>query len=171
LSAIPNKFLAMCCRKEGAPKPDRELYSGKGYDSTQPNVFYFASPYTAKSVLLQEERYLKAVLAAAELGERGFCLIEPIGMSHHSAKIATLPTGYAYWQRRDRAFIECGKGVIVLDIDGWFNSVGVTDEIHYAFEIGKRVWMYKTDFEGNSSFMELDRNSYLAAKREQAARG
>lgn len=156
--------------KEGIPTPD--TFDDTQQVPEQPAVYYFASPYTAKTTLLKEERYLKAVLAAAELGEQGYCLIEPIGMSHHSAKVASLPTGYDYWKRRDRAFIAHSDGVIVLMIDGWLESVGVSDEIAYAFEIGKPVFMYYTAFDGHhNKLCELDKDRYFRSKAKSPRQG
>lgn len=133
----------------------------------KPAVYYLASPYSSNSAYVREERYLKALFAGAELIEKGFCLIEPIGMSHHTSKVGGTPTGYDYWKTRDRAFIDHSDGVIVLMIDGWFESVGVTDEIHYAFEQGKEVYMYITNLKGHNEFMQLDRDSYIQAQLER----
>lgn len=104
-------------------------------------IWYLASPYSHKSKILMHRRYLQALRCGANLTKLGFTLLEPIAMSHNQAKVADLPTGYEYWQSRDRQFIEVSAGVLVLNIDGWDSSRGVTDEIHYALSLGKPVYL------------------------------
>lgn len=134
------------------------------WDPKRPHVYYFASPYSSSHIYTSEMRYTKALIAAGELHNRGYCLIEPIGMSHHTAKVCNLPTGYEHWKTRDRAFIDHSDGLIVLTIEGWFQSVGVTDELQYAFATGKPVWMYETDFKGVSRFTVLDKETFIQIK-------
>lgn len=103
-------------------------------------LFYLASPYSHKCKIIKEYRYFLVAAAAAELYQAGFNLLEPIGSGHPIAIRYDLPQGYEYWQKRDRLMIERSDGVIVLTIPGWAESVGVTDEIKYAKELGKPVY-------------------------------
>lgn len=103
-------------------------------------LFYLASPYSHKNTIIKEYRYFLVAAAAAELYQAGFNLLEPIGSGHPIAIRYDLPQGYEYWQKRDRLMIERSDGVIVLTIPGWAESVGVTDEVKYAKELGKPVY-------------------------------
>jgi hypothetical protein len=145
------------------PHPRPNVYFEQG----RPNVYYFASPYSAPDVYTREKRYIQALMAAGELHKMGYCLIEPIGMSHHTAKVCALPTGYDHWKSRDRAFIDHSDGIIVLNIPGWVESVGVSDEIKFAFANNKPVWLYETTFKGQplyGNFTRLDGTTYTALK-------
>lgn len=109
----------------------------------QPNtdeVYYLASPYSHPDPVIKEMRYTIVTAIGAALSLAGFLTIEPIGASHPVAKTFKLPTGYEFWKRRDRALISHSDGVIVAMMDGWQESVGVTDEIQFAESIGKPVY-------------------------------
>ncbi len=103
-------------------------------------VYYFASPYTSPSDYIREQRYLDVVKVATDLINQGFTLIEPIAMSHHHAQRFGLPSGYDFWKKRDRTFIERCDAVLVCMLDGWKESIGVNDEIQYARTLGKPVF-------------------------------
>lgn len=115
------------------------------FDVPVEGLYYLASPYSHPDPLVKELRYLLITRIAAELFNQGYALVEPIGSSHPVAKQFKLPTGYEYWQARDRSMISKCDGVIVAKLPGWRESVGVTDEIHYAKEIGKPVYYLNVD--------------------------
>ena len=104
------------------------------------NLYYFASPYSDPDPYIRERRYIDTIKIATELIHLGFILLEPIAMSHHHAQRFGLPSGYAFWKSRDRKFIERSDAIIVCQLHGWDKSVGVTDEIEYAQELGKPVY-------------------------------
>lgn len=104
-------------------------------------VIYLAQPYTHPDPLIREQRYHKALTVEANILRRGgVCVINPIGMCHELSKTHKLPTGYEYWQERDRTLIERSDETWVLMMDGWRESVGVTDEINYTRELGKPIY-------------------------------
>lgn len=143
--------------------------SFKGAPDPKAGLWYLASPYSAPDAYTRENRYMQVMYAGGELITKGFMLIEPITMTHHTAKLFKLPPGYEYWKARDRAFIDACQGLIVLLIPGWFESVGVSDEIEHAFLNNKPVYLYQTNFNGNAEFMQLDEASYYTTKTERAA--
>lgn len=102
-------------------------------------LYYLASPYSHEDSMVRECRYLAVDFAAVALIRRGIRLIEPISMCHQKSLKTNLPTGYGYWQRRDRGFVELCDGIIVLKTKGWKDSIGVTDELEYAKKLGKEV--------------------------------
>lgn len=119
------------------------------YPNPDKGMWYLASPYSTPKVEgrdildLKEERHEAVQKAGAELYGKGYCLYEPIASSHFKALKYSLPGTYEYWMKRDRAAIDSCVGVIVLDIEGWMESTGVTDEIAYAKELGKPVWLVR----------------------------
>ncbi len=64
-----------------------------------------------------------------------FC---PIAHSHPLVEHG-LPTGWAFWERWDQAFLERCDAVVVLMLDGWESSVGVQAEIRIGTELGKPI--------------------------------
>lgn len=103
-------------------------------------LYYLASPYSHPDKKVMQERYELINLIAVRLIERGYNLIEPIAMCHEKSKKYTLPTGYEYWKSRDRLLVSRCDGIMVAKMDGWKESVGVTDEIYYAKLLGMPVY-------------------------------
>lgn len=106
----------------------------------QGKLYYLASPYSSPDPVVKEMRYTVICAIGAVLHNMGYALIEPIASSHPVAQKFQLPTGYEFWQNRDRLMIDHSDGVIVAMMQGWEQSVGVTDEIAYAESIGKPVY-------------------------------
>jgi len=97
---------------------------------------YLAIPYTHEDEKVREYRAKIAdtIFAAMMLGGR--LIYSPISSSHHIAVNYDLPNLWNYWERLDKCFIAHCKRVIVVTLDGWKESVGVTAEIEYAKELG-----------------------------------
>lgn len=111
-----------------------------GLPPAKGKIYYLASPYSSDDPLIKEMRYVMVCAFSAALHNEGYNLIEPIGASHPIAKTFDLPTGYDYWKERDRLMIDKSDGVIVCQLNGWNQSVGVTDEIEYAITNNKPVF-------------------------------
>lgn len=104
----------------------------KNLKLSKKKVYYLASPYTHDESFVRELRYMAVNFAAAELIKKGYQLFEPIASCHYKSRTVDLPSGYAYWKKRDRKYIEKSDGLIVLTIQGWRESIGVKDEIKHA---------------------------------------
>lgn len=135
-------------------------------DLNKTDVFYLASPYSTPMPEhldlpenesgrnnIKDYRHEQVQRAGAQLMEKGVFLIEPIASSHFKAMNYNLPGNYAYWKDRDRRFIDIAHGTIVLLMNGWDQSVGVTDEIEYTKSLGKPV--YGLSFNDNVIGVEL----------------
>lgn len=108
-------------------------------------LYYLASPYSHQNKLVMNIRYEIVIYAASRLTAEGFRLLEPIAMCHEQSSRYELPQGYEFWKTRDRSFIDLCDAVMVLTIPGWEESVGVTDEIEYAYSLGKDVFYLSID--------------------------
>lgn len=100
---------------------------------------YLASPYSHPSPCVRINRWNAVCRAAGELMNAGNIVFSPIAHSHPIAVQCDLPTGWDFWHAFDRAFIEWADAVVVLQLPGWENSVGIKAEIEIAAEIGKPV--------------------------------
>lgn len=104
-------------------------------------TYYLASPYSSPVPFIRYLRYELTIHLGSVLTNMGHKLIEPIAMCHEQGERYDLPTGYAFWQTRDRTLVGLSAGVIVLKMPGWDTSVGVTDEIAHARSLGKPVYI------------------------------
>lgn len=124
------KYFSRICE---APNPDQ-------------NVFYLASPYSTPTTYNnvpadKEKRHLEAQKYGAYLHAKNYALIEPIATSHFKATKFNFPQVFSAWQKRDEALIAVSNGIIVCNMDGWEESVGVTSEIEFALSLSKPVFL------------------------------
>ena len=105
---------------------------------TQP-VYYLASPYTHKDWRVKKERADAVTKAAVDLLHHGVFCFAPIAYNEPWEKY-DLPGDWRFWEKFDKAFIVKMDAIIVLTLDGWDKSVGVTAEVEYAKSINKPVF-------------------------------
>jgi hypothetical protein len=100
---------------------------------------YLGSPYSAKDPLVREMRFLEAAEAMRCLLANGIWVYSPIVHCHQLAQIWGLPTDHTFWKQYDNAMISASRGMFVLKLPGWANSLGLKAEIAYAIEIKKSI--------------------------------
>jgi len=105
----------------------------------QRSYIYLASPYSDTSFEVIEERYRAALAASAWLLSSRKWVFSPIVHCHHIARERQLPLDYAFWRDYNTIMIENASELLVLLIDGWKRSKGVSDEILFAQRIEKPV--------------------------------
>ena len=98
-------------------------------------LVYLAVPYSDKDWAVKENRFDRVNQVAAILIARGENIFSPISMAHPIAKAGDLPGNWEFWDKFDRAYLECCKKMYVLMLDGWENSNGVKAEIKIAEEL------------------------------------
>lgn len=102
-------------------------------------LVYLATPYSHSDPNVREERFRAVNKAAADLMRAGLHIYSPISHTHPIALAGDLPLGWEYWQAYDRAILASCCKLIVLMLDGWRESKGVTGEIAIACELGLDV--------------------------------
>jgi len=102
-------------------------------------LVYLATPYSHPDAAVREERFRAVNVAAAKLMRNGMHIYSPISHTHPIALAGDLPLGWEYWQAYDRAILAACCKLIVLMLDGWQESKGVTGEIAIARELGLAV--------------------------------
>ena len=111
------------------------------------DVWYLASCYSTpmepgrEAWKVRHFRHHHVQAVGHALYKMGYTLIEPIASSHYKAEQFGSVPSYEYWQKRDRRLIDVCAGIIVLNMNGWEDSVGVTDEVKYAKLQGKPVYL------------------------------
>lgn len=96
---------------------------------------YLAIPYTG----IEEKSFEIANKVAGELIKEGHVVFSPISMCHPIAVTCGLPTEYKYWREFDYAYLKFCDKLIVVTLDGWRDSMGVTKEIQIAKDLLKPI--------------------------------
>lgn len=124
---------------------------------------YLGSPYS-KQPVLDEAAYI-AERAAARLMAKGLVVYSPIAHGHAIAGHG-LPATWAFWKAQCQPFIDAADSMIVLMVDGWEDSVGLTYEIEEFARQGKKVsYVAPDDLDIPDELPE----EYPAADREASA--
>ena len=100
---------------------------------------YLASPYTAPDPWLRQYRFEQASKCLAELMAEGHIVYSPIAMTHHAAVNHGLPYKFEFWQSHCIAFLSVCSQMVVLQLPGWEESVGVMYEIEWMLDRGLDV--------------------------------
>lgn len=108
-------------------------------------LVYLACPYSHPDRDVRLARFEAANKAASVLMRQGMKVFSPISHTHSIAEAGELPLGWEFWNDYDRAFIERSCKVIVLRIDGWQQSAGVTAEIAIAEELSIPVEFFDSE--------------------------
>lgn len=101
-------------------------------------MIYLASPYSHPSPTVREQRFHAVCRMTVALMRRGQVVFAPIVHGHPLVGHG-LPTDWPFWERFDREHLRRCDELVVLTLDGWRESVGVTAEIRIAGELGKPV--------------------------------
>lgn len=101
-------------------------------------LWYLASPYGDDDPAVMQKRFEQTCQAAAHLMRQGLRILSPIAHSHPIAQYG-LPKGWEYWGRVDLDLLSRCDGLIVLTLDGWAESRGVSAEMHYAAMHGYHI--------------------------------
>lgn len=103
------------------------------------SFWYVASPYS-KYPAGQEAAFREAARATAILTKHGIPAYSPISHTHPLAEHGDIdPLDHAFWMKADEPFMRAAKGLIVLTMEGWKQSVGVQFEIDEFVKAGKPV--------------------------------
>lgn len=97
---------------------------------------YLAGPYSHADRAVRLARFEALNKAAADLIAEGHHVYSPISHTHPIAEAGDLPKDWQFWEAYDRIFLAMSWRVVVLTLDGWRESKGVTAELAIAREFG-----------------------------------
>lgn len=104
-------------------------------------MIYLACPYWHEHHLIRDYRVAQAECAAALLSEAGELVYSPISHSQGIKKGAEVlgleirhTDQHDYWMRHSIEMLGSCSRIIVLCLDGWRESKGVTEEVAFAKE-------------------------------------
>ena len=135
---------------------------------TNDKLIYVASPYTYHpetpnckggpriKEMVEKRRYEQVLEFTARLFKDDVNLFSPVVYSHHIVQISSMLGGeWEAWQAFDELMIRKSDALIVLCLDGWKESVGVSAELERADNIGLPLHFYDIDL--------IDRGLLLSA--------
>jgi hypothetical protein len=64
----------------------------------------------------------------------GHVVYSPIAHSHPIAEVSDLPGGWEFWQKQCLEMLSHASRLVVAQMDGWEDSVGIKAEIDMAVE-------------------------------------
>lgn len=92
---------------------------------------YLASPYSHEDADVRERRFDAVCEYAAKLMRDGFHVYSPIAHGHSLARFG-LPGDWGFWQAHCERELLYSDGLIVLQLDGWQDSVDIGHELVFA---------------------------------------
>lgn len=98
-------------------------------------IEYLSIPYSHPDMLIRKNRFEVANKITADLMKQGRIIFSPISHCHPLTDYG-LPGAWDYWKKYNREFLKICKRLIIVKLDGWEESVGVTAELKIADEEG-----------------------------------
>lgn len=95
-------------------------------------MIYLAGPYSHEDEEVREARFRALTAKAAELMLDGHVVFSPITHGHTIAEYHDLPKTWEWWSKQDFKFLRHCSKIMILRLDGYYDSVGVTAEIEAA---------------------------------------
>lgn len=108
-------------------------------------LIYLAIPYSHPSEEVRNYRLHLVSDIAGKLMNEGKVVFSPISHGDTIAKIHNLPTDWEYWEKSCSVFVSRSTKVIVVMVEGWDTSKGVSAEIKLAEQLGIPVDYYSVD--------------------------
>lgn len=110
-------------------KKGKTINKNKGIYS---RMKYLCSPYSHADPKVRHERYLAVLKKTGEYLANGEFVFSPICYSHQFAVSSDFDVRWEFWKPFDLHMIEISDGLIVMQLEGWEQSIGVKAEIEYA---------------------------------------
>jgi hypothetical protein len=95
-------------------------------------MMYLAGPYSHKDESIRQARFEALTKKAAQLMRDGHVIFSPITHGHAIAELHDLPLEFEWWSNQCLTILKSARGLLVLCIDGYKESIGVNSEIEYA---------------------------------------
>lgn len=105
-------------------------------------LIYIGSPYTHPDKSVQQLRHDQILDITAGLLNQGFHVISPIVHCHPLSIKHNMRGDFEFWQKYNFALLSKCDVLLVLQIDGWTESVGLSAEIDFAKENNISIEVY-----------------------------
>jgi hypothetical protein len=98
-------------------------------------LVYLACPYGHHSAIIREQRFRIVSVVAARMTLLGYNVFSPISHSHPLFTVENMPADWSFWEKVDMVYLELSRKLVVLQLDGWAESIGVAAEMKRAHEL------------------------------------
>ena len=134
-----------CIKRDFIPEENILVYT----DYSRPaELIYVACPYSDPDDNIRHARFKAVNALSAKLMNEGRFVFSPISHTHPIAEEGGLPLGWDFWETFDRLYLSKCDKLLVLCLDGWERSKGVTAEIAIAKELNLPIdYMNPENFE------------------------
>jgi hypothetical protein len=109
-------------------------------------MIYLAAPYSDPDRSIRERRMRNVELALAYYSKLGVNITSPLLMHHCLNTSIKLPSDFKFWQSLCRAYWDVCSEMIVLELPGWSESIGLQTEIRWARDSGKPLTFIHPSF-------------------------
>ena len=100
------------------------------------SYIYLAGPYSHESIAVRTRRYRALTKKAGELIKDNRVVYSPITHGHWIAAMCPgMPLGFLFWEKQALEMLSHASKLMVLCLDGWEESKGVTAEIDHATKL------------------------------------
>lgn len=99
---------------------------------------YVGSPYVKYPAGLEDAARV-ASACAGELMKMGIKVYCPIAHGHAVSQQVELPRDWDFWKSQDQPLIDGASAIVVLEMRGWYDSVGLTYEIEEFMKTNKPI--------------------------------
>jgi nucleoside 2-deoxyribosyltransferase len=111
-------------------------------------MIYLASPYSHNSAMIRQQRYHLTCRAASKLMKAGIVVFSPLANTIPAIEIGGLELKHPEFMALDIPLLMRCDELLVIALDGWEQSVGVTQEIFAAKLLQKPItWIDEKDIE------------------------
>lgn len=100
----------------------------------QKSLVYIGLPYSSNNASIIEERIKHFCNVDSFLNENGILTVSPILKHLLFEKGSSLPTDWNFWKEYSYNLLSRSDVLLILKLDGWENSSGVTAEIEFGKE-------------------------------------
>jgi len=93
---------------------------------------YLACPYTHADDVVQQARFCKLITAASALMMLGYTVHAPVLSGVPVATFGNVENTHEFWMQQDLPLLAKANEMLILTLEGWQDSAGITEEIWYA---------------------------------------
>lgn len=100
---------------------------------------YLAIPYSIYGPKEREYSFETANKIAYDYIMKGKTVFSPISHSHPIAQYGT-PAGFDFWRKFDLEMLSHCQQLVVVCLEGWRDSPGISEEVNFALEHGIHIF-------------------------------
>lgn len=103
------------------------------------SYIYVASPYSHPDPAVRQERFEQVCKFTAWCFSRGLEVYSPVAYTHLIQGQYNIPWQSKFWDGFSLTMLRPARSMIVLQLDGWEHSLGVSLELTECLETSKPV--------------------------------